>query len=215
MSSERFSVARIDDVDPIAVAGINWHPVRRTFGVTAFGVNAYSADAGQQLIEEHDEAGTDGDPGQEEMYVVLAGRATFTVGGETVAAPARTVVFLPDPAVKRAASADEDGTFALAIGGRPGAALPVSAWEHYFAAEAQSAAGDHDGAIETIRAALTDHPDHPGVAYALACQHALAGRTDEAIGHLERAIALRAACREWAAGESDFDGIRDHPRFPA
>ena len=34
---------RIDDLDPIAVAGVQWHPVRHALGLRAFGVNAYAA----------------------------------------------------------------------------------------------------------------------------------------------------------------------------
>ena len=55
-----------------------WRPVRRRFGISAFGSNAYSAEkAGQRVIEEHFER-----DGHEEMYVVLRGRATFTLGDD-------------------------------------------------------------------------------------------------------------------------------------
>ena len=47
---------------------------------------------------------------------MLAGRATFTVGGEHLDAPAGTLVFLPEPATRRGAVADEDGTTVLAVG---------------------------------------------------------------------------------------------------
>ena len=46
-------------------------PVRRTFGITAFGINAYTAKTGEHVVEEHDESRL----GHEEVYAVIAGRA--------------------------------------------------------------------------------------------------------------------------------------------
>ena len=48
--------------------------------------------AGDDVVEEHTERSL----GHEEVYVVLAGRATFTLDDETVDAPAGTVVFIRD-----------------------------------------------------------------------------------------------------------------------
>src|SRR5581483_377999 len=48
--------------------------------------------------------------------LVLSGRATFTVGGDEIAAPAGTLVYISDPAAERLAVADEDGTVILSIG---------------------------------------------------------------------------------------------------
>ena len=76
-------VLRLDQLETIPVAGVNWRPVRRTLGVTGFGINAYSGGPGQHLIEEHDEIGG-GAGGHEELYVVLAGHARFTVDGEEI-----------------------------------------------------------------------------------------------------------------------------------
>lgn len=127
------TVVALDDIGEIAVAGVRWRPLRRTLGATGFGTNAYGADAGERVIEEHDETGT----GDEEAYVVLRGGARFTVGDAERDAPAGTVVFYSDPAVRRGAIATADGTLVLAIGGRPGA-HPPSAWEDRFAAEGVS-----------------------------------------------------------------------------
>ena len=77
-------VQRIDELDSISVAGVNWRPLRRTLGVTAFGTNAYTADAGEEIVEDHDELLEDppeGQRGHEEMYVVITGRAAFTGAG--------------------------------------------------------------------------------------------------------------------------------------
>lgn len=65
----------------------------------------------------------------EEVYVVIEGRATFTVDGEEVDAPAGTVIFVKDPAIVRHAVARSAGTMVLAIGGPVGKAFEPSAWE--------------------------------------------------------------------------------------
>ena len=75
---------------------MRWKPVRRTLGVGAFGVNAYAADAGQQVVEDHDETGS-GAGGHEELYVVMRGHARFTLDGDDVEAPAGGMFDHPRP----------------------------------------------------------------------------------------------------------------------
>jgi len=73
-------IARIADLSRIVDEpdDPDWFLIQHYFGLTAFGINAYVArEAGQSLIGEHDEAGSD----QEEVYVVTAGRARFTIDG--------------------------------------------------------------------------------------------------------------------------------------
>jgi hypothetical protein len=108
-----------------------WKPIRHHFGVRAFGVNAWIArEAGQELIEEHDELDEDGAAGgHEELYAITAGRAVFTVDGERVEAPAGTLLFVADPALVRSAVAVEAGTTVLCVGGWPDRAFEPSDWE--------------------------------------------------------------------------------------
>ena len=119
---------RLDEIDPIPVVDgtLLWRPVRRTLDIGAFGMNAYVArNAGDDVVEEHTEQSL----GHEEVYFVLAGRATFTLDGETLDAPAGHVVFVRDPAVKRHARAEEPETAVLAVGGPREAAYEPSPWE--------------------------------------------------------------------------------------
>jgi hypothetical protein len=107
-------------------------PVRRHLGIEAFGANARVAGAaGEVLVMPHDERadGPYGTGGHEELYVVLRGRAMFTLDGEQVDAPAGTLLFVRDPAVTRSAVAAEADTAVLAVGGAPGVAYRVAAWE--------------------------------------------------------------------------------------
>jgi tetratricopeptide (TPR) repeat protein len=197
----------LDDLAEISLDELTWHPVRRALGVTGFGVNAWSAKMpGDALIERHDETST-GAGGHEELYLVLSGRAAFTVDGEPVDAPAGAFV-LVDPGETREAVAAEPDTVVLAIGGRPGAVLPVSPFEHYYAAQPAYQAGDYDRAIEIASAGLADHPDHPLIHYQLACYHALAGRLDEARASLEIAFAGDERTRAWAADDDDLAALR-------
>lgn len=209
------SVTRLDDIEPIAVAGVRYQPLRRALGVRAFGINAYSASAaGDQLIEHHDEVGF-GAGGQEEAYIVTSGRATFTVDDEEIDAPAGTIVFVPNVASKRSAVAAEEGTAAIVVGAPADNPIPTSPFEYWFVAKEPYHAGNYERAIEIVSEGFEEWPDHPILHYELACYHALAGQRDEALDHLEQAASLDERMKKWAAGDRDFDPIREHPRFTA
>jgi len=210
---EGWTSVRLDEIEPIPVAGgLLWQPLRRTLGVQAFGVNAYVASqVGADVVEEHSERRLR----HEEVYVVLTGRATFTLDDETLDAPAGTVLFVRDPDVRRHARAEEEGTSVLAIGGRPGEPYSPSAWEWYFAAERYRESRDYDAALALMQEALERFPDHAGTLYSLACWEAMAGRRDEALEHLRRAVELEPDVRRYATTDADLDAIRDDPRFPA
>jgi tetratricopeptide (TPR) repeat protein len=195
------------------MAGVRWKPVRRTLGIEAFGVNAYTADDGEHVVEEHDERGG-GAGGHQELYVVVAGRARFTVAGDEINAGSGTLVFVRDPAARRAAVAAADGTTVLVVGGTPGAAFRPSPWEWSFAADPLVRAGDHEAAVAMMREALDLYPDNASTLYNLACFEALSGRADEAIEHLTRAAGIEPQAAAWADGDTDLDSVRDRPDFP-
>ena len=210
-----WEVAGLEEiVGPRSRHGFDWHPVRRHFEISSFGANANAArEAGDVVVDEHDEA--HGDGGQEELYVVLRGRALFVVDGEEVEAPAGTFVFLRDPAVRRGATALEPGTVVFAVGGRPGQAFVPSSWEHARFAVELSERGDNEGAVRVMEEALAERPDHAGVLYDLACFEALAGRRDAALEHLRRSIELDPQYRDYARDDEDFAPVRDDPEFQA
>ena len=211
---EPYRILAIESVETLPVVGgtLAWRPLRRTLGVRAFGINAYTAaEAGDDVVEEHTEAGL----GHEEIYVVMSGRATFTLGGEAHDVPAGSLVHIADPSVLRHAVAAEPGTTVLAIGGKPGEGFRPSAWEHYFAAGAAAHQGDLERGYQLAMAGLDEHPEHPGLLYNAACYRALAGREDEAVELLGRAYAADPeGVREWAEGDSDLDSVRSRPDWP-
>jgi hypothetical protein len=203
----------LDDLERVPLAHGSWRPVRRALGITGFGVNAYTADAaGDDVIEPHDERSA-GAGGHEELYVVATGAVAFTVDGERIDAPAGTLVFVP-PGVHREAVATAPATTVLVLGGRPGAALPVSPFEYWYAAIPASEAGDLRQAIEVLAEGLDEWPDHPRIHYHLACLHARAGDREAALRHLRVAVERDPAAVEHAATDPDLDAIRDDPEFP-
>ena len=205
-----------DDVEPLEIDGLHWHPLRHTLDVRGFGLNAYSAPGvGDELIEDHTEADDGSTEGHQELYVVLRGAARFTVDGEERLVPAGSLVFLPDPTTRRHATAAEPDSLVLAVGGQEGKAYEVSTWEERFRARGEWSAGRREQALATMRQAAEDQPGRradvlrPRVH---GVDERRARRRDRA---LRAAIALRPAAREWAQGDAELDPIRGRPDFPA
>jgi quercetin dioxygenase-like cupin family protein len=191
--------------------GFVWRPIRRHFGIRAFGVNAYTATAaGGQIVEEHSESSL----GHEEIYLVVRGRARFTVDGDDHELGPGQLVFLRDPSLRRGAVALEHETVVLALGGKPGVPHVVSAWEAMFAAVPAINRGDWDEAIGIHEEALAERPDHPALLYNLACVESLAALHLDALLHLQRAVELDPGLTERAQLDPDFDAIRAEPGFP-
>jgi quercetin dioxygenase-like cupin family protein len=211
--SERFRVVTsLDELEGPSIPGqAQWHTIRRTLGVSAFGINAWTAtEDGQQIIGEHDEASGEA---HEELYVVLSGHATFTLDGDQVDAPTGTFVHVPDPTVKRGA-AGSAGTTVLVVGAKPGEAFTPSQWERSAEALRFWPTEEWDKAIEVLEGHLAETPDHAGTHYNLACAHARAGRPEVALDHLARAVELQASFAGYAQTDDDLASIRDDARFP-
>lgn len=84
-----------------------------------------------------------------------------------------------------------------------------SGWEAQRQAHMYAERGDHGRAADELAATLARAGDDALVLYNLACYESLAGRGDDAVGHLRRALALDPSYRELAAGDPDLDPIRD------
>lgn len=203
-------VLRLAEIEGIPVLGtLSWKPVRKTLGVTAFGINAYTAaNAGDEVVEDHTEVQL----GHEEIYFVHAGHAVFTVDGEEVDAPAGTIVYLDDVTQRRHAVATEPGTTVLAVGGVPGRHVP-SPWEFFFPALPAMREGDYDTARRILEANMREC-DAPVMHYQLACLEALAGNRERALDELRVAVDGNERYRAHAQADEDFASIRDDPRFP-
>jgi hypothetical protein len=201
-----WQVAQLDDIERRG----RDIPVREHLGIQAFGVNAYTPSEDGTLISEHDESAS----GQEELYIVLDGTATFEIDGETVDAPAGTFVSV---APKSRRKATGEGTV-LALGATPGEAYEALDWGDAWAfhRDSMTAYGEqrYADALEAVRGGLEHMPDHPGLNYNYACFATLAGDTgDETFAHLRRSVELHPSFREQARGDEDFAAVRDDPRF--
>jgi tetratricopeptide (TPR) repeat protein len=209
-----YKVARIEDLESFPIPaqdGLTWRPVRRHLGISSFGVNAYTADeAGKRVVEEHREQ-----DGHDELYVVLTGRATFTLDGEDHDAAAGTLVHC-EPGTLRGAFAAEPGTTVLGIGAKPGEAYRPSGWEWTFAGISKLSQGYEQGARAEFQAGIETYPDAWQGYFNLACVEARLGNKDEAIAQLRRALELEPERVPQAAAEDeDFASIRDDERFLA
>jgi hypothetical protein len=123
-----YVAAHIDDipVEEGSSPGTEWVPVRRFFGIGSFGTNLARATApGDVLTHDHDEAATR----HEELFLIVAGHATYRVAGEEIDGPAGTFLYVPDPAVVRGVVAREPGTTMLVVGAEPGCAFTPSDWD--------------------------------------------------------------------------------------
>jgi len=202
--------ARTATIAELARDSDGWSPLRMHLDVRSFGVNAWTASQpGAELIGEHDEVPS----GHEELYLITAGSATFTVEGEEITAGAGTVVFVPDPGAKRSAVADEAGTTVFAVGGQPDAVYRPRAWEQNATVFPLFGEGDYNGAKRALTEALDRYEDREGLLYNLACAEARLGETEAAIGHLGESVALRPSFAELARNDEDLDAIRNDPRF--
>jgi len=196
---------------PVGDDALQWVSVRRRLGVAAFGTNAYrAARTGDVVIEEHVES-----PGQEELYVVLRGRAEFTVGEDAFEAAPGAAVFVSQPGVRRQAVALEDETVVLAVGGWPDRAYHSLPWEPIYLAQQFMRRGEWGPAAETLEREAGEHRETAIVQYRLACCHARLGQHDLALDELRRAIAINPGMRERAAAEEHLASLRDLPGWPA
>jgi len=207
-----YAVAQLEQIDEIEDGRCPWRPVRHHFGIASFGVNAFTArQAGDRIINEHDEADEEGDS-QEELYLVQRGRARFELDGEQVDAPAGTFVYVPTN-VKRTAFAEEPGTTVVAMGGTPGKAYKTRGWEIWAPLQPLYEAGEYAEVAERGRDLIEAHPEFPLLNYNLACCESLAGRPADAVKHLRSAIEQHEDLRSLAREDSDLDPIREEPGF--
>jgi Cupin domain len=209
--NEGYRVLSLDDLERLKSTDgtLTLLPLRRTIGFRPFGVNAWLGErAGDHVIERHRER--DGD---EELYVVVRGRATFTLGDETIDAVAGTLVHAP-PDTLREAIAAEDDTLVVAIGATPGKAWEPAAWEDFYVAFAHRAAGRVDEGRALVLDTLTRHPGTWQGPFNAACFEALEGNDGAAFEYLrvafDRAPAL--ICK-YAPDDVDLERLHGDPRW--
>lgn len=206
--SDGYQILTLDEAETGQHRGSTLIPVRQLLGFRPAGVNAWKADTGGQLIPPHEE-----DSGNEELYAVVRGRATFTIGEEKADAPAGTLVFLPAE-VFRAAVAEEDGTIVFVVGGTIGEAFNAAGWDSFALAENHRQAGRIDEGRIIMEQLVAQQPGYWGASYNAGCWEILAGNADGAFEHLRRARELNAEeAGPYFREDGNLDPLRDDPRF--
>ena len=123
--SEGWHIADVDEIPPVKPDWpATWKSVRHHFGITGFGINAVTKDADKVLIPEHDET----ESGQEEVYFVHRGSVRATLDGQEHEVPAGSMVAVM-PGTKRKFESTATPTTLIVVGGTPGTAYEVGAWE--------------------------------------------------------------------------------------
>ncbi|MFN2628688.1 MAG: AraC family ligand binding domain-containing protein [Gaiellaceae bacterium] len=205
----------LDEIRPGRPEGVDWLPLRAELGITAFGASAYRADTGETVVPPHSESG--GGAGvHEELYVVLRGRARFTVGEETFDAPPGTCVLVL-PGERRSAKAEEPGTELLVIGAPAGKAYRIAPWEYGSRAARAAQLLDVDELERVAGEGVAVHGEHVTMLYAQACVAAQRGRHEEALELVGRAAQdeeFGGWVRDNASAEPLLEPVRDDPRFP-
>ena len=108
----------------IATGYGRWQPLNGPLEVGGFGISAIVCDPGEEFDIEHDES----ESGQQEVYIVVAGRAAFEIGDETVEAGPGDVVSAPNPMARRTYRPLEPGTRIVCVGARPTGADDYGDW---------------------------------------------------------------------------------------
>jgi adenylate cyclase len=85
----------------------------------------------------------------------------------------------------------------------------------YMGGTALSRLGEPKRAKEWASQALAISPGDATVLYNVACIFSTSGESDEAVNFLERAVAAGFGHWKWIENDSDFDPIRNHPRYQA
>lgn len=73
--------------------------------------------------------------------------------------------------------------------------------------------GEHERAIEWVEKAISIAPDDVSVLHNAGCFYASSGNTERALDLFEKRLAQADIYQAWIDNDSDFDAIRDHPRF--
>jgi hypothetical protein len=206
-----YKVTHLDDLDYFEYRETRTGRIRHELGITAFGINSWlGPNAGDRVIPEHAE---DQEGDQDELYVVVRGRARFEVNDDTFDAPEGTLVYVPAGPNRRTAFAEEAGTTVVAVGATAGKAFEVHGWEFWGPLHDMFMAGDYEGVIAKGRETIEANPQYGMPLYNLACAESLGGHPDDAVRHLGMAIERWDGARELARNDSDFDPIREEPGF--
>jgi predicted Zn-dependent protease len=85
----------------------------------------------------------------------------------------------------------------------------------YLSANAMVAVGEVERGLERASAASELDPNDCMLLYNVGCIFSLAGRTEEAMGYIERSVMVGNIQKRYYQKDSNLDSLRSHPRFEA
>jgi mannose-6-phosphate isomerase-like protein (cupin superfamily) len=195
----------LDEVEAVPWRGTElvWRPMRGALGTRIVGMGAFTAErVGQEVVEGHTES-TEG-RGHEEVYVVLRGRATFTLDGCALDAPAGTFVVVSDPAVYRRAVAAAPDTAVLALGGAPDFVPSDSEWIERARPHLRS---DPERAVRILDELRAAKPNSPTAGIADAFAALARGDRSAARAAVQRLLSDRPDLRSAIADDADLEPL--------
>ena len=204
-----FAVARLDEIDELDDGREPYRPVRHHFGITAFGVTAWTArETGDRIINEHDES-DDASRGAlprspRARRLRARRRASGLARRHARLRPARCEA----NGVRRGARNDDRRDRR-----RPGQPYEPVGWELWAPLRPLYEAGDYAAVADRGGELIQGGARYPQLLYNVACCESLAGRSADALEHLRQAIDLHEPLRSLAREDSDLDPIRDEPAF--
>jgi mannose-6-phosphate isomerase-like protein (cupin superfamily) len=204
---QRWKVVRLEDVEAVAWRGteLTWRPLRAALGATLVGISAYTTSrAGQEVVEDHIES-RDG-RGHEEVYVVLRGRAAFTLDGERMVAGPETFLVV-DPEVRRSAVSLDPETVVLAIGGPKNFEAAASEWIDRARPYLHDDPPRARAIIDELR---RERPDSPAVHLGEALFAAAQGDQAAARQRLAEGITTTPKLRDYALTEPSLAHLVPH-----
>jgi tetratricopeptide (TPR) repeat protein len=209
--SDGYQILSLDELEPALNHqrdGQKLLAIQRALDYRPAGINGWIGDAGEGLVPEHAE-----DSDNEELYVVVRGRARFTVDGTDIDATAGTLLHLL-PGESRVAVSEEPGTIVVVIGATIGEAFQNGGWTNFVIADALRREGRTEEAAVVIQELVELAPDVWYTHYNAACFHALAGNPDTAFRLLDEAARINTQeVRKWTAKDTDLDPLHDDPRW--
>jgi hypothetical protein len=154
--ADGYRVAQLDDFELKPWRETLTGRVRHELGITAFGVNSWvGPNVGDRVIPEHAE---DQEGDQDELYIVVRGRARFEIGGDNVDAPQGTLVYVPAGPTMRTAFAEEPDTSCLRSGPRQARRTRIMAGSCGPPLNGMFQAGDYEGVIAKGRESIEANP---------------------------------------------------------
>jgi mannose-6-phosphate isomerase-like protein (cupin superfamily) len=209
LTERGYDILALDDLGRYPQDDALLLPLRMELGLRAFGANAWTAAIGDHVVPRHTE-----ESGDEELYVVVRGRARFTVGDRTFDGVPGTLVHV-EAGVEREAIAEEPDTIVLAVGAPVGKPYEAHGWEDVRVAFGEAAAGDLDaGRLRLEQLAASNRQNWEGW-YNLACFESRFGDHAKAFEHLEKALSIERQAKEYALNDSDFEPLHGDERWAA